>query len=141
MKQGGDRVGSEAWRASFSAALAVVTALLVHIATVRAQEFPSTHVTLHMPYAAGGPGDTITRVLAQGLSVPLKQQVLVENVAGAAGTIGSARVAAAPPDGHTLLVMHIGAATNAALYPKLKYNHITDFEPIGLIAEVPMVLS
>jgi len=106
---------------------------------VQAQEYPSKHVTLVMPYAAGGPGDVLTRILAQGLSTALKQQFIVENVAGAGGTIGSAKVSGASPDGYTLLINHISAATNPALYPKLKYDKFKDFEAIGLVAELPSV--
>ncbi len=104
------------------------------------QGFPSKQISMVMPYAAGGPGDAITRIVAQGMTEPLKQQIIVENISGAAGTIGSARVAAATPDGHSLLLMHIGHATNVALYPNLKYNSITDFEPIGLVGDVPMLM-
>jgi putative tricarboxylic transport membrane protein len=105
-----------------------------------AQEFPSKNVTLMMPYAAGGPGDTITRVIGNGMSKVLGRQFLVENVAGAGGTIGTAKVAAAAPDGHSLLVMHFGHAANTALYRNLRYDAIRDFEPIGMIAESPMAL-
>jgi tripartite-type tricarboxylate transporter receptor subunit TctC len=80
-----------------------------------AQEFPEKPVTLMMPYAAGGPGDTITRVIGQGMSKVLGRQFLVENTAGAGGTIGSAKIAASPPDGYALLVMHFGHAANTAL--------------------------
>ena len=103
-----------------------------------AQEFPSRPVTLMMPYAAGGPGDAITRIVGQGMSKVLGRQFLVENVAGAGGTIGTAKVAAAPPDGYSLLVMHLGHAANTALYPNLRYDAVADFEPIGMIAESPM---
>jgi tripartite-type tricarboxylate transporter receptor subunit TctC len=103
-----------------------------------ADEFPSKPVSLMMPYAAGGPGDTITRIIGQGMSKVLGQQFLVENVAGAGGTIGTAKVAAAAPDGHSLLMMHFGHAANAAFYPNLRYDPIRDFEPIGLVAESPM---
>jgi len=103
-----------------------------------AQEFPSKNVTLMMPYAAGGPGDTITRVIGNGMGKVLGRQFLVENTAGAGGTIGTAKVAAAAPDGHSLLVMHFGHAANTALYLNLRYDAIKDFEPIGMIAESPM---
>jgi tripartite-type tricarboxylate transporter receptor subunit TctC len=92
-----------------------------------------------MPYSAGGPGDTLTRLVAQSMTKTLKQQVLVENVAGAGGTIGSTRVANASPDGYTLLMIHVSHATNPALYPKLRYDPIKDFEPVGLVADLPMV--
>jgi tripartite-type tricarboxylate transporter receptor subunit TctC len=115
------------------AALAFLSAATV----AHAQDFPSKHVTLVMPFAAGGPGDTIARIVAQGMSNAFKQQVIVENIAGAGGTVGTARASAAAPDGHTLLMIHVGAATNAALYPNLKYDHTKDFEPIGLVVELP----
>jgi len=103
-----------------------------------AQEFPNKPVSLMMPYAAGGPGDTITRIVGQGMSKVLGQQFIVENTAGAGGTIGTAKVAAAAPDGYSLLVMHFGHAANTALYRNLRYDAIADFEPIGIIAESPM---
>jgi len=74
------------------------------------------------------------------MSKTLKQQVIVENVGGAGGTIAANRVAKAAPDGYTILIHHIGMATAPALYRKLPYNPMTDFEPIGLINEVPMAL-
>src|SRR5438128_4183549 len=103
-----------------------------------AQDFPSKTVTLMMPYAAGGPGDTVTRIIGQGMSKVLRRQFIVENTAGAGGTIGTAKVAASAPDGHSLLVMHFGHAANTALYRNLRYDPIGDFEPIGMIAESPM---
>jgi tripartite-type tricarboxylate transporter receptor subunit TctC len=103
-----------------------------------AQEFPAKPVTLMMPYAAGGPGDAITRIVGQGMSKVLGRQFLVENVAGAGGTIGTAKVAAAAPDGYSLLVMHLGHAANTALYRNLRYDAVADFEAIGMIAESPM---
>jgi len=112
--------------------------LCVLVATAMAQEFPNKPVSLMMPYAAGGPGDTITRIVGQGMSKVLGQQFIVENTAGAGGTIGTAKVAAAAPDGYSLLVMHFGHAANTALYRNLRYDAIADFEPIGIIAESPM---
>jgi tripartite-type tricarboxylate transporter receptor subunit TctC len=108
--------------------------------TAWGQTYPAKQISMMMPYAAGGPGDAITRIVAQGMATPLGQQIIVENVAGAGGTIGSARVAAANPDGYSLLLMHIGHATNVALYPNIKYDAIKDFEPIGLVAEAPMAI-
>src|SRR5687767_1127158 len=114
------------------AMLRMLTAAAVSIAAATgavAQEFPTKPVTIMMPYAAGGPGDTITRIIAAGMGKVLGKQFLVENVAGAGGTIGSLKVAqAAPGDGHYLLIMHFGHAANAALYPKLRYDPVTDFE-------------
>jgi tripartite-type tricarboxylate transporter receptor subunit TctC len=108
-------------------------------ASLSAQDFPSKPISMVMPYAAGGPGDTLTRILAQSMSGHLKQQVIVENIAGAGGTIGSARVSSAPPDGHSLLLIHVSQATNPFLYPNLKYDVMKDFEPVGLVADLPSV--
>jgi tripartite-type tricarboxylate transporter receptor subunit TctC len=105
-----------------------------------AAEYPSKVVTVVVPFSAGGPSDTIARLLAQTMSGSLKTQLIVENVAGAGGTIGAARVATSPPDGYTLFVHHIGHATAPALYRKLTYHPITDFEPIGLINDGAMTL-
>jgi len=105
-----------------------------------AAEYPSKVITFIVPFSAGGPSDTIARLLAQTMSASLKTQVIVENVAGAGGTIGAARVAQAAPDGYTLFVHHIGHATAPALYRKLTYNPITDFEPVGLINDGAMTL-
>jgi tripartite-type tricarboxylate transporter receptor subunit TctC len=121
--------------------LKILPALAGVVATAAAaQEFPARPVTLMMPYTAGGPGDTITRIIGQGMSKVLGAQFLVENTAGAGGTVGTAKVAAAAPDGHSLLVMHFGHAANTALYRNLRYDAVRDFEPIGLIAESPMAL-
>ena len=104
-----------------------------------AQDFPTKNVTLMMPYAAGGPGDTVTRILGQGMSKAMGRTFIVDNTAGAAGTIGSLKVAQSPPDGYLLLVMHFGHAANTALYRNLRYDAVADFEPIGMIAESPMM--
>jgi tripartite-type tricarboxylate transporter receptor subunit TctC len=93
-----------------------------------------------VPFAAGGPTDTVARLIGVPMTKTLKQQVIVENVGGAGGTIAANRVAKAPPDGYTILIHHIGMSTAPALYRKLPYNPMTDFEPIGLINEVPMTL-
>jgi tripartite-type tricarboxylate transporter receptor subunit TctC len=102
-----------------------------------AQTFPNRPIMMVMPYSAGGPGDTITRLVAQGMTQTLKQQIVVDNTSGAGGSIGSAKVANAAPDGHTLLMIHVSHATNPALYPKLPYDPIKDFEPIGLVVDLP----
>jgi tripartite-type tricarboxylate transporter receptor subunit TctC len=93
-----------------------------------------------VPFAAGGPTDTVARLVGQAMSTSLKQQIIVENVGGAGGTIAASRVAKAPPDGYTILIHHIGISTAPALYRKLPYNPLTDFEPIGLINDTPMTL-
>ena len=105
-----------------------------------AQQYPNRVVTLIVPFTAGGPTDTVARLIAQPMSKTLKQQVIVENVGGAGGTIGAARVARSAPDGYTLFLHHIGQSTAPTLYRKLPYDAVNDFEPIGLINEVPMTI-
>ena len=106
----------------------------------QAQEYPSKVITLVVPFAAGGPTDTVARLIAQAMGASLKQQIIVENVGGAGGTLGANRVAKAAPDGYTVLLHHIGMSTAPALYRKLPYNAVNDFEPIGLVNDVPMTL-
>ncbi|MBO9689984.1 MAG: tripartite tricarboxylate transporter substrate binding protein BugD [Mitsuaria chitosanitabida] len=103
-------------------------------------EFPDKPVTLIVPFAAGGPSDKIARDLGEALRKKLNQTVIVENVGGAGGTLGTARVAKAPPDGYTLLVRHIGFATAPSLYRKLPYKGVDDFACLGLINEAPSTL-
>jgi tripartite-type tricarboxylate transporter receptor subunit TctC len=105
-----------------------------------AQQYPNKVITMMVPFAAGGPTDTVARLLTQAMGTSLKTQMIVENVGGAGGTIAPARVARATPDGYTILIHHIGMSTAPALYRKLPYNPINDFEPIGLINDVPMTL-
>jgi tripartite-type tricarboxylate transporter receptor subunit TctC len=105
-----------------------------------AQDYPNRPITVIVPFAAGGPADLLARILGGEMSSVLKQQLIVDNVNGAGGTIGTARAAKAPPDGYTLLLMHVGIATAPALYRKLPYDTIADLEPIGRVADVPMTL-
>jgi tripartite-type tricarboxylate transporter receptor subunit TctC len=114
--------------------------ILLSTSPVSAQEYPNKVITMVVPYTAGGPTDTVARLLAVPMTKTLKQQVIVENVVGAGGTIAANRVAKAAPDGYTILIHHIGMSTAPALYRKLPYDAINDFEPIGLINEVPMTL-
>jgi tripartite-type tricarboxylate transporter receptor subunit TctC len=114
--------------------------VLLSTAPVSAQEYPNKVITMVVPFAAGGPTDTVARLVAVPMTKTLKQQVIVENVGGAGGTIAANRVAKATADGYTILIHHIGMSTAPALYRKLSYNPITDFEPIGLINEVPMTM-
>ena len=93
-----------------------------------------------MPFAAGGPGDTMARSLGPAMGTALKQQIVVENPAGAGGTIGINKVAKSRPDGYTLLIMNIGMSTAPTLYRNLPYDVINDFEHIGRVADVPMVV-
>ena len=105
-----------------------------------AQEYPSKIITMAMPYAPGGPGDTITRLFAATMQKTLGQQIVVENVAGAGGSIGTAKVARSAPDGYNLLMIHISHATNSLMIKNLSYDPVKDFEPIGLATVGPMVL-
>jgi tripartite-type tricarboxylate transporter receptor subunit TctC len=114
--------------------------VLVLPAHAWAQAYPTKVITIIVPFSAGGPTDTVTRLIGQSMSKTLGQQVIVENVGGAGGTIGVARAAKAQGDGYTLLLHHIGMATSVTLYRKLPYSAIDDFEPIGLVTEVPMTL-
>ena len=119
-----------------------VAALLAGLSTTTlavAQDYPNKPITLLVPAAAGGPSDTVARLVASAMSAELGQQVLVENMGGAGGSLGSGTVAQAAPDGYTLLLYHIGVATFSALYPDLPYNP-AEFTSVGLITEVPMTL-
>jgi tripartite-type tricarboxylate transporter receptor subunit TctC len=118
--------------------LAILFALSPSLA--HAQTYPDRTITMVVPFAAGGPTDTVARLVGEAMSKDLGQQVIVENVGGAGGTLGAARVAKAEPDGYTLLMHHIGMATSATLYRKLPFNALEDFEYIGLVTDVPMVL-
>ena len=118
----------------------VAAAALLCSGVASAQAYPTKPVTMIVPFAAGGPTDTVARTVAAVMSKSLGQTVIVENVGGAGGTIGVGRVVAAPNDGYTFLLMHIGISTAPALYRTLKYDVNKDLEPIGLVTEVPMTL-
>jgi tripartite-type tricarboxylate transporter receptor subunit TctC len=118
----------------------VVAAWALGFGAASAQDYPSGTITIVVPFSAGGPTDTVTRLIAEPMSRTLGQQIIVENVTGAGGTLGARRVAQAEPDGYTLLVHHIGMATSATLYRTLPYDPRSAFAPIGLITEVPMTL-
>src|SRR6185312_5523857 len=106
-----------------------------------AQDFPSRPMTMVIPFAAGGPTDLLGRVVAAKMGEVLKQNVIVENVGGAGGQTGSKRVAEAKPDGYTFVLGTVGThAQSQTLYAHPLYNASTDFTPVGLIAEVPIVL-
>jgi tripartite-type tricarboxylate transporter receptor subunit TctC len=120
---------------------AAAVALLAGIAPTLAQPYPQRPITLIVPFAAGGPTDVLARVLGQHMSQTLGQSVVVEDVTGAGGTLGSAKAARAAPDGYTLVMGNIGThAASVGLYPKLSYDPRTDFEPIMVVATTPMVL-
>jgi tripartite-type tricarboxylate transporter receptor subunit TctC len=112
------------------------------ITGANAADFPikDKPVTIVVPFTAGGPTDRVARDLAEAMRKSLGANVVVENVAGAGGTIGANKVAKAPQDGHTLFLHHIGMATSPALYRKMPYNTLEDFEYLGMVNEVPMTL-
>lgn len=105
-----------------------------------AQTYPDRPITLIVPFAAGGPSDTIGRLVADHLGRSLGQQIVVENVGGAGGTLGAERAAKAAPDGYTLLTHHGALPASAALYANLRYDVKSAFEPLGLVNTGPMVL-
>jgi tripartite-type tricarboxylate transporter receptor subunit TctC len=116
-------------------------ALAATLVAGAAAAYPDKPVTLVVPFAAGGPTDKVARDFAEALRKPLGgATVVVENVGGAGGTLGAAKVAKAAPDGHTLLLFHIGMSTTPGLYRKLGYNALDDFEYLGMINDVPMTL-
>ncbi len=105
-----------------------------------AQDYPNRPITMVVPFVAGGPGDIIGRLVAEAMRRNLGQEVIVVNVGGAGGTIGTARVAQAKPDGYTILLGHTGQATMTSLYKSLPFDPIEGFEKIGLVTEVPMTI-
>ncbi len=115
-------------------------ALAALVAPAGAQDFPTKPITLVVPFAAGGPTDTVARLIAQSMGNTMKQTVVVENYGGAGGTIGADRVAKAKNDGYTLLLHHIGQSTAPTLYRKLPYDVLNDFAPVGLVTDVPMTI-
>lgn len=120
------------------AALAAVVSLA---ASASAQTYPTRPVTMIVPFAAGGPTDVLARIVAARMGEVLGQQVVIENVGGAGGMTGSARVAQAKPDGYNIVLGTVGThAQGQTLYKKPLYNAATDFTPVALIAEVPIVL-
>lgn len=121
------------------AAFAAAT-MLALASGAQAQTYPDRPITVVVPFAAGGPTDTVTRLVAEAMSKDLGQQIVVENVGGAGGTLGAARVAKADPDGYTLLLHHIGMATSATLYRKLPYDTLQAFDYVGLVTDVPMTI-
>lgn len=120
--------------------LMLAVAVATFAAGAAAQSYPSKPITMVVPFTAGGPTDTVARSLGQAMSKHLGQSIVVENVGGAGGTVGAGKVKNAASDGYTLLLHHIGMSTAPALYRKLPYNPLTDFETIGLMVDVPMTV-
>jgi tripartite-type tricarboxylate transporter receptor subunit TctC len=126
---------------TFFLSIVAGTALGLAAMPAAAQDFPSKPITIVVPFAAGGPTDLVARSLAAAMEKPLGgSTIIVENKPGAGGTIGAADIARAPADGYRLLVHHIGMSTQPALYRKLPYDSIKDFQPLVLINDVPMAI-
>src|SRR6476620_244163 len=121
--------------------IAALAGLLTLTGTATAQDWPTRPMTMVVAYAAGGPVDTLARIFGQRLSEVLGQQVVIENIGGAGGMVGAARVAKAAPDGYTVLFGGLAnLAQNQTLYKQPLYNAATDFTPVGLITDSPRVL-
>jgi tripartite-type tricarboxylate transporter receptor subunit TctC len=105
-----------------------------------AQQYPTKNIVMLVPYAAGGPTDTVARVVAQRMSTALGQTVVVENKPSAGGILAPEQVKNSKPDGYSILIHHIGMATTPALYRQLRFNPLSDFDYVGLINDVPMTL-
>src|SRR6516162_4203417 len=121
---------------------AVVTAAVIDVTSAQAEaRYPTRPITIIVPFAAGGPTDILARLIAQSMSPTLGKQVVVEDVTGAGGTIGAARVARADPDGYTMVMGNLGThAASLGIYQNLPYDPRTNFEPVILVASTPMVL-
>ena len=121
--------------------LGAVCAVTILAAPAFAQDYPARSMTMVVPFSAGGPTDTVARLLAERMSADLGQQIIVENVTGAGGTLGADRVAKAEADGYTMLLHHMGMATSATLYRTLPYDPLNDFEYVGEVVDVPMMIT
>ncbi|MEV4617759.1 tripartite tricarboxylate transporter substrate-binding protein [Asanoa sp. NPDC049573] len=108
--------------------------------TGAARGYPNQNITIIVPFSAGGPTDTVTRMISEPMAKKLGVRIVVQNVEGAGGTVGAGDVARAKPDGYTVLMHHIGMSTAPALYKDLGYKPLEDFETIGLVTEVPMTI-
>ena len=118
-----------------------IAALVAGIGLAPAQDYPSRPVTVIVPFPPGGASDVVARIVTNQMSAILGQSFVIENVAGAGGTVGSARVAAAAPDGYTLLAAAMGSHVAApVLTPNVKYDPLTDFAPVGITAHSPAVV-
>jgi tripartite-type tricarboxylate transporter receptor subunit TctC len=105
-----------------------------------AGDYPRQNITIVVPFSAGGPTDTVTRMIAEPMAKELGTKIVVQNVEGAGGTVGAGQVARAKADGYTVLMHHIGMSTAPALYKNLGYKPLEDFETVGLVTEVPMTI-
>jgi tripartite-type tricarboxylate transporter receptor subunit TctC len=124
-----------------SVAIVIAIALVAGVAPMRAQDYPTRSITVIVPFPAGGASDVVARIISNQMSKILGQPFIIENVSGAGGTVGSARAAAAAPDGYTLLAAAMGSHVAApVLTPNVKYDPLVDFVPIGITAHSPAVV-
>ncbi|RZL55779.1 MAG: tripartite tricarboxylate transporter substrate binding protein BugD [Variovorax sp.] len=123
-----------------TATAGLAVGLFAHASVLAQAAWPDKPIVLVVPYSAGGPTDVVARLLAVPMGKSLGQTVIVENTVGAGGTIAPARVARAAPNGYTILIHHMGMATAPALYKKLSFDPLKDFEYIGQVIDVPMTL-
>lgn len=127
-------------RRTVLAALIALTALLTFGGNARADNFPAHPITLVVPFSAGGPTDAMARILADHMRTTLGQNIVIENVTGAAGSLGVGRVVRAAPDGYTVSIGHLGThVANGAIY-KLGYDLVADLEPVVLLPSNPMII-
>ncbi|WP_119460368.1 tripartite tricarboxylate transporter substrate binding protein BugD [Rhodospirillaceae bacterium SYSU D60014] len=122
------------------ACLAATALVALAVPAAAQEDYPDGPITLVVPFSAGGPTDTVTRLIAEPMSRELGEQIVVQNISGAGGTLAATQVANAAPDGYTILIHHIGMSTAPTLYRNLPYNPLEDFETIGLVTEVPMTI-
>lgn len=121
-------------------AIALIAPLLASLPS-QAQDFPNHNITMIVPFPAGGPSDTVARIIAEGMTRHLGHNVVIENVGGAGGTLGATRASEATPDGYTIMAASMGTVIAApSFYPNLKYDSTKDFEPIGLTSNAPAVV-
>jgi tripartite-type tricarboxylate transporter receptor subunit TctC len=138
------KCAAKAWRKRMlkRSSIAAIGLLLAFTGAAMAQTYPARPITMIIPFAAGGPTDVLGRVLAQRMGEILGQQIVVENIGGAGGMTGSKRVADATPDGYTIVLGTVGThAQGQTLYKKPLYSSVTDFTPVALVAEVPIILT
>ena len=122
--------------------LACACAVLAIAGTAHAQNYPAHDVKMIVPFPAGGPSDTVARIIAEGMSTPSWPAVVIENVGGAGGTLGATRASEATPDGYTIMAASMGTVIAApSFYPNLKYDSTKDFEPIGMTANAPAAIA
>jgi len=122
-------------------AIVIAIVFAAGVAPVRAQDYPSRSITVIVPFPPGGASDVVARIVTNEMSKTLGQSIIIENVSGAGGTLGSARAAAAAPDGYTLLAAAMGSHVAApVLTPNVRYDPVADFVPIGITAHSPAVI-